>query len=65
MNNKMLFINKNLTSKFSKENTSPYRTFYAGLMKEPFKFVFPFDKDIVFETSDDLIIQAKIRNVIV
>lgn len=63
MKDKMLFINKRLALKFSKEHTSPYRTFYKGLMKEPFKFVFPFDEDIVFETSEGLIIQAKIRTV--
>lgn len=32
-------------------------------LKEPFKFVFPFDEDIVFETSEGVIIQAKVRNV--
>lgn len=63
MKDKMLFINKSLALKFSKEHTSPYRTLYKGLMKEPFKFVFPIDEEIVFETSDGLVIQANIRNV--
>lgn len=63
MKDKMLFINKNLASKFSKGYTSPYRTCYEGLMKEPFKFVFPFDEDIIFETSEGLIIHAKMRSV--
>lgn len=47
---RILFINKNYIS--SCHLTSPYRTFYNGLMKEPFKFCYPFDEEVIIETEE-------------
>ena len=47
---KLLFINKDYIP--LEGTTSPYRTFYSGLMKEPFKFCYPFDEQVTIETKE-------------
>lgn len=43
----VLFINKDFIP--GNDTTSPYRTFYEGLMKEPFKFCYPFKDQAIIE----------------
>lgn len=43
----ILFINKSFIS--GNDTTSPYRTFYEGLMKEPFKLCYPFKEQVIIE----------------
>lgn len=45
----ILFLNQDYI--FSKDSTSPYRTFYDGLMKELFKFCYPFDEQVIIEVK--------------
>lgn len=47
-----LFINKDYIYIPESDTTSPYRTYYEGLMKEPFRFCYPFDKKVVIETEE-------------
>lgn len=44
-----LFVNKDYT--IMQGTTSPYRTFYEGLMKEPFRFCYPFDEPATIVTK--------------
>ena len=46
---KILFINKNFIP--LNDTTSPYRTFYDGLMKEPFKLSYPFEEQVIIEVK--------------
>lgn len=43
----VLFINKGFIP--GNDTTSPYRTFYDGLMKEPFKLCYPFNGQVIIE----------------
>ena len=43
----ILFINKSFIP--GNDTTSPYRTFYEGLMKEPFKYCYPFNEQVIIE----------------
>lgn len=43
----ILFINKSFIP--GNDTTSPYRTFYEGLMKEPFKLCYPFNGQVIIE----------------
>lgn len=45
----ILFINQDYI--LSKYSTYPYRTFYEGLMKDPFKFCYPFDEQVIIEVK--------------
>lgn len=49
---RFLFVNKDYI--LLKDTTSPYRTFYEGLMKEPFKFSYPFKEQVIIETKDNV-----------
>ena len=44
-----LFINQDFIP--TADSTSPYRTFYDGLMKEPFKFCYPFDEQVIIKVT--------------
>ena len=44
---RLLFLNKDYIIK--NNTTSPYRTFYSGLMKEPFKICYPFDEEVIIQ----------------
>lgn len=46
----ILFVNKDFI--VQDNTTSPYRTFYSGLMKEPFKFCYPFDEEVAIQTKE-------------
>ena len=46
----LLFTNKDYS--FGDGTTSPYRTFYDGLMKEPLKFCYPFDGQVNIVTKE-------------
>lgn len=43
----VLFINKGFIP--GNDSTNPHRTFYEGLMKEPFKFCYPFTEQVIIE----------------
>ena len=45
----ILFLNQDYI--LSKDSTYPYRTFYEGLMKEPFKFCYPFEEQVIVEVK--------------
>lgn len=45
----ILFINKGFIP--GNDTTSPYRTFYEGLMKEPFKLCYPFNEQVIIEAK--------------
>lgn len=47
---RILFLNKDYI--LQNNTTSPYRTFYSGLMKEPFKFCYPFDEEVIIQTEE-------------
>lgn len=47
---RILFTNKNYI--LEDGTTRPYRTFYDGLMKEPFKFCFPFGEQVNIVTEE-------------
>ncbi|MBD5136860.1 MAG: hypothetical protein HDT39_12985 [Lachnospiraceae bacterium] len=47
---RILFLNKDYIIK--NNTTSPYRTFYKDLMKEPFKFCYPFDEEVIIQTKE-------------
>lgn len=50
----MLFTNQDYI--FSDDTTSPYRTFYDGLMRAPFKFCYPFDEQVIIEVKKGIIL---------
>lgn len=60
---KCFFINQGFNPFHGENITSPYRTFYNGLMKEPFKHVYPLDETIKIETESNLILEIKVDNV--
>ena len=41
-----LFINRDFNPLCGEEYTSPFRTFYPGLMKEPFSLVYPLKEGV-------------------
>ena len=53
--NRMLFINKDVA--ILEGTTSPYRTFYSGLMKEPFKFCFPYNEPVIIKIKEGAILK--------
>lgn len=57
---KILFINKDFNPSAS-EYTSPYRTFWPGLMKEPFNLCYPLNNEVVIYTSQKEIIKVWIE----
>lgn len=52
----VFFINRDFDPNYS-DYTSPYRTYYQGLMKNPFYLCFPFDGEIIIHTEKDEIIK--------
>lgn len=54
------FINKEFNPYHDETITSSNRTFYNGLMKEPFKYVYSLDTPIRIEIDSDIIIEVKI-----
>ena len=59
-NEKVLFVNKGFDPSVM-DDSRAYRTFYKGLMKEPFRFVYSFEEDVLIHTDDGLIIRATIK----
>ena len=57
----MLFINQDYI--VSDDTTVPYRTFYDGLMKIPFKFCYPFDGKVIIENKKGIRLQFSIENI--
>jgi hypothetical protein len=60
-----LFLNQDYNIKDDTSFTAPYRTFYDGLMKEPFKFIFPFDGPLKVETPSNVLIEARVEDVVI
>ena len=56
-----LFINKDYNPLHDDTITSPNRTFYEGLMKEPFKLVYSLDTPIKVETDSHVVLQIQIE----
>lgn len=56
------FINKDFNINSTKNVLSPLRTFYFGLMKEPFKLVYLLDKNLKLETDDGYYLEVSIKN---
>ena len=56
---RFLFTNQDYI--ITDESTSPYRTFYDGLMKEPFRYCYPFDDQVIIEVKRGI----KLRFVVV
>lgn len=58
------FINKEFNPYHDETITSPNRTFYNGLMKEPFKYVYSLDTPIKIETDLNVVLEIQItRNI--
>lgn len=55
-----LFINQDFIPKA--DSTSPYRTFYDGLMKEPFRFCYPFDEQVIIEVKKGIKLRFAVVN---
>lgn len=55
------FINQECNPSADSTITPPYRTYYEGLMKEPFKLIYPLDKPLKIETDKHVIIEVKIE----
>jgi hypothetical protein len=60
-----LFINKDYNPLCGEEYTYPLRTFYSGLMPEPFKLVYPLiegkETKIITDKGEKLIISIELR----
>lgn len=60
-----LFINRDYNPLCGEEYTSPFRTFYSGLMPEPFKLVYPLiegkETKIITDKGEKLIISIELR----
>lgn len=56
------FINKEFNPYHDETITSPNRTFYNGLMKEPFKNVYSLDTPIKIETDSNVVLEIQITN---
>ena len=54
------FINKSFNPLHDESITSPYKTFYSDLMKEPFKLVYSLETPIKIETDTNIVLQIEI-----
>lgn len=57
----LLFINQDFIP--ADDTTSPYRSFYDGLMKEPFRFCYPFDEQVIIEVKKGKRLRFSIVNI--
>ena len=55
-----LFISK-VAGGIFEGDTSPYRTFYEGLMKEPFSFVYPLEDKTKVHITQNKIIEISVK----
>lgn len=54
-----VFINRSFDYTYE-GYTSPYRTFYPGLMKEPFQLCFPFGEKVVIHSEKEELIEITV-----